>query len=166
MISWRDKMESEIIRETLRKCELFSGLSDEELNPIIELASVEEHEAGDTIYEQGNFGTKLYCLSKGQVSLLRRFRLSDGTITTFTVYILRETPIRRVMGCWCTLLGEEHIQMCSAKFDRPSKVVSMACSDLKKVLDKNPGIRTKILEKFILILRDRLENSYAALETL
>jgi CRP-like cAMP-binding protein len=159
-------MDSDIIRETFRKCELFAGLSDEELSPIIELASVEEHEAGDTIYEQGKFGTKLYCLSKGQVSLLRKFRLGDGATATSTVYILRETPLRRIMGCWCTLLGEEHIQMCAAKCDRPSKVVSMACSDLRKVFDKNPGIQTKILEKFVLILRDRLESSYAAMETL
>lgn len=159
-------MDSEVIRETLRKCEFFTGLSDEELSPIVELARVEEHKAGDTIYEQGKFGTKLYCLSKGRVSLLRRFRLSDGTTATSTVYILREPPLRRIMGCWCTLLGEEHIQMCYAKCDRPSKVVSMACSDLRKVFDKNPGVQTKILEKFILILRDRLESSYAAMETL
>jgi CRP-like cAMP-binding protein len=136
------------------------------LKPIVELARVEEYKAGDIIYEQGHFGTKLYCLSKGQVSLLRRIGLSDGTTATSTVYILRETRLRRIMGCWCTLLGEDHIQMCSAKCDKPSKVVSMACSDLKKAFDKNPGIQTKILEKFILILRDRLESSYAALETL
>jgi CRP-like cAMP-binding protein len=159
-------MDSKIIRETLRKCQLFTGLSDEELKPIVELARVEEYKAGDIIYEQGHFGRKLYCLSKGQVSLLRRIRLNDDMIGTSTVYILKETALRRLMGCWCTLVGEEHIQMCSAKCDKPSKVVSMACLDLKKVFDKNPGIRTKILEKFILILRDRLESSYAAMETL
>jgi CRP-like cAMP-binding protein len=159
-------MESEIIKETLRKCELFSGLSDEELNPIIELASVEEYKTGETIYKQGNLGTTLYVLSKGQVSLQRGRRLNEDTIASSTVYILRETPLRRIMGCWCTLLGEEHIQMCSAKCDRASKVVSMACSDLRKVFDKNPGIRIKTLEKFVIILRDRLESSYVALETL
>ena len=159
-------MESEIIRETLRKCELFSGLSDEELSLIVELASLEECKGGDTIYEQGKLGTRLFVLSKGQVSLLRRSRFNDDTIATSTVYILRETPLRRIMGCWCTLVGEQHIQMCSAKCDRPSKIVSMACSDLRKVFNENPGIRTKILEKFVLILRDRLESSYAAMETL
>jgi signal-transduction protein with cAMP-binding, CBS, and nucleotidyltransferase domain len=159
-------MQSEIISETLRKCQLFAGLSDEELNPIVELAKVEEYKKGDIIYEQGHFGTKLYCLSKGQVSLLRRIGLSDGTTATSTVYILRQTRRRRIMGCWCTLLGENHIQMCSAKCDKPSRVVSMACSDLSKVFHKNPGIQTKILEKFVLILRDRLESSYAAMETL
>ena len=159
-------MDSKVIRETLRKCVLFSGLSDEELSPIVKLACVEEYKAGETIYEQGYFGTKLYCLSKGQVSLQRRSRLNDDTIATSTVYILRETAHRRIMGCWCTLVGEEHTQMCSAKCDKPSEVISMACSDLRKVFDKNPGIRTKILEKFVLILRDRLESSYAAMETL
>jgi CRP-like cAMP-binding protein len=159
-------MDSDVIEAPLKKCELFTGLSDEELSPIIGLASLEEYKAGDTIYEQGDFGTKLYALSKGQVSLVRRYRLSDDTVATSTVYILRETALRRIMGCWSTLVSEEHIQMCSAKCDKPCKVVSMACSDLRKVFDKNPGIRTKILKKLVIILRDRLESSYAAMETL
>ena len=66
----------------------------------------------------------------------------------------------------CTLVGEQHVQMCSAKCDKPSKVISLGCSELREIIVKNSKIHTKILEKLILILRDRLENSYAAMETL
>ena len=80
-------METNIISETLKKCELFSGLSDEELSPFVASASVEEYKEGDIVYEQGNFGTKLYVLVKGQVSLIRRSSLAEKTTATSTVYM-------------------------------------------------------------------------------
>jgi len=32
------------------------------------------------------------------------------------------------------LVGEHHVQMCSAVCDKPTKVVSIRCSDLKEVI--------------------------------
>jgi len=63
-------------------------------------------------------------------------------------------------------VGEQHVQMCSAKCDKPSKVISLGCYDLREIIVNNSKIRIKILEKLVLILRDRLESSYAAMETL
>lgn len=159
-------MEAKVITDTLRKCELFSDLSDEELNSIAELGRVEKYDAGDTIYEQGGIGTKLYVLFKGQVSLHRRFKLDDTRMANTTVYVLRKNVHRRLMGCWCTLVGKQHTQMCSARCDKPSKLVSINCSGLREIIVENSNIRVKILERLVLILRDRLEVSYAAMETL
>ena len=50
--------------------------------------------------------------------------------------------------------------------DSTQPVVSISCSDLKEVLDKNPMIRVKILEKLVLLLRDRIGTSYRAIESL
>ena len=55
-------MEAKVITDTLRKCELFSDLSDEELSSIAELCRVEKYDAGDIIYEQNSLGIKLYVL--------------------------------------------------------------------------------------------------------
>jgi len=154
------------ITSTLRKCKLFNELTDEELSPIVKLGHVEEYKAGDTIYEQGSIGTNLYILSEGLVSLHRKFKLDDSRMTSTKVYVMRESPHRRLMGGWCTLVGEQHVQMCSAKCDKPSKVISLGCSDLQEIIVNNSKIRIKILETLVLILRDRLESSYAAMETL
>ena len=159
-------MKSKVIPNTLRKCELFSKLSDEELSSIVDAASVEEYEAGDIIYQQGTLGTKLYVLFKGEVSLLRKVKLDDSSDATTTVHILREGLHRSLMGSWCSLVGEEHVHMCSAKCHKRTKVVSIGCLDLWEIMAKNSNIRMKILEELVLILRDRLENSYAAMETL
>jgi CRP-like cAMP-binding protein len=159
-------MGSEAIKIILRKCELFSDLSEQELSSIAALGRIEEYEAGGLIYKRGALGTRLYVLSKGQVSLVRRIKLDDTRIADATVYILREHPLRRLMGCWCTLVGKQHIQMCSARCDKPSQVVSIGCTRLRELIVKNPNMRLRILEKLVLIMRERLESSYVAMETL
>jgi hypothetical protein len=159
-------MGSEAIKIILRKCELFSDLSDQELSSIAELGRIEEYEAGGLIYKRDTLGTRLYVLSKGQVSLRRRIKLDDTHIAHATVYVLRAHPLRRIMGCWCTLVGKQHIQMCSARCDKPSQVVSIGCTRLRELIVKNPNMHLKILEKLVLIMRERLESSYVAMETL
>ena len=154
------------IIETLKRCELFKDLSESELRTIAKSGSVEEFEAGQTIYEQGDVGAKLYILSKGQVSLDRKLTMGHTHMARATVYVLKETPRRRLLGGWCTLVGQQHVQMCSATCDKPTKMISIGCSEFREMIDKNPGMRLKVLEKLILILRDRIESSYTAMETL
>ena len=47
-------MDTDEIIAVLRKCGVFSGLSDVELNAIAELGKIEKFKAGDTIYLQGS----------------------------------------------------------------------------------------------------------------
>lgn len=154
------------IAEILSKCELFSDLSDKEIRSIAKLGSIEKFKAGETIYEQGSLETKIYILSEGQVSLERRVEIGNARTVNVTVFVLRERPNRRLMGCWCTLVGEQHIQMCSAVCGKQTKVVSLRCSDLREAMIKNSTIRIKILEKLVLLLRDRIDSSYGAIEAL
>ena len=159
-------MSIEEITETLRMCELFSELSDKELRSIAKLGSIEKFEAGEKIYEQSSIGTKLYILFKGHVALERRIDLGGVREANVTVFTLRERTNRRLMGGWCTLVGKQHVQMCSAVCEKPTQVISMRCSDLRETMIKDSTMRIKILEKLILLLRDRIYSSYGAIETL
>jgi CRP-like cAMP-binding protein len=159
-------MEADEVIKTFRKCELFGQLSEKELLSIANLGSIKKYEAGEIIYEQGVLGTKLYILSKGQASLYRRIDLGNARTADAAVFVLREKAQRRLMGGWCTLLGEQHVQMCTARCDKPSKIVSLDCSDLREIITTHPNIRLMILEKLVLILRDRIESSYGAMEAL
>ena len=71
-------MELEKIVETLIKCELFNHLNDDELQSIAKMGNIEEYNAGDEIFKQGNVGTKLYILSKGLISLYRNIQLGNN----------------------------------------------------------------------------------------
>jgi len=159
-------MSIEEITEILRMCELFSNLSDKELRSIAKLGRIEKFEAGERIYEQSSIGTKLYILFKGHVALERMVDLGGVRKANVTVFTLRERTNRRIMGGWCTLVGKQHVQMCSAICEKPTQVISMRCSDLRETMIKDSTIRIKILEKLILLLRDRIYSSYGAIETL
>jgi len=159
-------MSIEEITKTLRMCELFSELSDKELRSIAKLGRIEKFEAGEKIYEQSSIGTKLYILFKGHVALERRIDLGGVREANVTVFTLRERTNRRLMGGWCTLVGKQHVQMCSAVCEKPTQVISMRCSDLRETMIKDSTMRIKILEKLILLLRDRIYSSYGAIETL
>lgn len=156
----------EEITKILRMCELFFKLSDNELQSIVKLCQIEVFETGDKIYEQGSAGTKLYILASGRVALERKIDLGGSRKAKINVFALIEQANRRVMGSWYTLTGKQHIHMCSAICEKPTRVVSMYCSDLRNTMIGNSMIRIKILENLVLLLRDRILSSYEAIETL
>ena len=159
-------MKIEIIVETLKKCELFNHLTKDELHAIANMGKLEEYNAGDEIFQQGNVGNKLYVLSEGHISLYRKIHLANGRKGSTPVYEAREKPYRRLLGGWSAIIGERHVQMCTARCQSPSEVISLPTEDLKTFFRKDPEIYEKILERLVLLLKDRLESSYAAMETL
>ena len=159
-------MESEKIVEVLKKCELFNLFTDDELLSIAKMGKIEEYNTGDEIFKNGNIGTKLYILSEGRISLYRNIRLCNNKTGAITVYEARETPFRRLLGCWVSLIGEDHVLMCTARCEMPSRVISIPAEDLRVFLEKDIEIRVKFFEKLVLLLKDRLESSYASMQTL
>ena len=150
----------------LKMSDLFCELSDRELQSIAELCRIEDFEAGDEIYQQNSIGTKLYILAGGHVTLERKIDLGGARKAKINVFSLMERASRRVMGSWYPLIGKQHVHMCSAICEKPTKMVSVRCSDLRNTMVQDSMIRIKILEQLVLLLRDRILSSYEALETL
>jgi len=159
-------MRSEEVIQTLKKCGLFGDLSDEELSSIANLGRIEHFATGEIIYRQGDIVNKLYILSEGQVSLYRNFEIGPGRQADRIVYTLRESPSRRILGSWSSLGGEQYTHLCSAKCDKPTKVASFHCSELGDLISRNMNTRIKILEKLVILMRERLESSYSSMETI
>ena len=159
-------MNTDQVIEVLRKCGVFSGLSDRELRSIAKLGRCETFEAGDTIYSQGNSGTQLFVLCEGQVSLDRTIDLGGKRKAKVPVFVQRESPFRRLLGNWPALVGQEHVQMCTAKCHQPTTVISIPSSELNALIAEDPEMRAKVLEKLVLLLRDRIVSSYEAMEAM
>ena len=159
-------MDASEVLSTLQKCELFSGLSQAEIEAVSKSAAIEVFNAGEIVYEQGSIGDNLYILAKGQVSLERTVSIGRMGKANVTVFVQRETPSRRLMGSWSSLVGERHVQMCTAKCDQPTTLIRIPSSAFAKVVATLPQIRIKILEKLVIMLRERIASSYEALETL
>jgi len=159
-------MDTEKIAAIIKKCELFGDLSEQEVNTIADSAIIETYDAGQSIYEQGSVGNNFYILVDGQVSLQRNMPIGKTAKANVTVFVQRETPMRRLMGSWSALVGAEHRHMCTAKCDKPTTVIRIPSAALADIVGKNPELKIKLLEKLVMMLRDRIDSSYQALETL
>ena len=159
-------MQTGEIIETLNKCELFRHLDDGELNTLAGLCTLEQNRAGETIYNQGEIGNRLYILSSGQVTLHRSYLLHGSRSADVAVFVLRETDSRRLFGGWCALVGKDHSFMCSARCDRDSKLVVIDGASIRSFVVGKVDIRVKILEMLVVLLRGRLESSYDTFESI
>ena len=57
--------------EALRKSEVFSALSSEQLSKLAEVAQVTRHEPGETLTEEGAIGFRFYLILEGTASVER-----------------------------------------------------------------------------------------------
>jgi CRP-like cAMP-binding protein len=148
------------ITEYLRKCELFSRLSREEVENIAALGRLNTYEAGESILSQGDFGENLYIIAEGKVVLERSIDL--GTRRGSAVIGLLGKG--RALGCWSALLGEPHTLMSTARCRKPTKAVVIKGLALRKMMLADLELGFKVLERLCFILRDRIHSAFGAME--
>jgi len=148
------------IEGVLEKCEFFKGLDRTDIGKIAELCDSESYEAGEYVFQQGDFGDHLYIIASGHVFLERSMDLGSrkGSV------VIGALGRGRVLGCWSTLLGEPHFLMSSATCQKPTSVVSFRGSDLREMMLSNTALGLNVMEKFCFLLRDRIQAAYGALE--
>ena len=148
------------ITEYLRKCELFSKLTREEVENIASLGRLNTYQAGENILSQGDFGENLYVIAEGMVVLERSIDL--GTRRGSAVIGLLGKG--RALGCWSALLGEPHTLMSSARCRKPTKAVVIKGLALREMMLADLDLGFKALERLCFILRDRIHSAFGAME--
>ena len=72
----------------------------------------------------------------------------------------------RVLGCWSTLLDQPHNLMSTAICQKPTKVITIKGSDLRKIMTSNRELGFNVLERLCFLLRDRIQGAFGAMEKL
>jgi len=70
------------LKDELRSLFLFESLTDEQLDWLVDHGSVESHEAGAVVYEQGAVAECFFVLLEGEIQLEKRLDGSDVVLTT------------------------------------------------------------------------------------
>jgi signal transduction histidine kinase len=70
------------LKEELRGNFLFESLTDEQVDWLIERGTVEVHDAGTVVYDQGELADSFYVLLEGEVQLLKRLDGNDVVLST------------------------------------------------------------------------------------
>jgi aspartate ammonia-lyase len=65
-------MDKSIIKEFLKRIELFKGLSESKLDAITQKIIVENHKTGTMIFNENNIRQNLYIIYDGEVELFKR----------------------------------------------------------------------------------------------
>ena len=147
------------IAEALQRCEIFRTLSEEEMQPIAALGQIETYEAGEAVFTQGEYGSKLYVIKEGQVALQRMVNMG-GRQATLTIGLLGKG---RAMG-WSALLDPSNATA-SAVCQKPTQIISLEGNELRSMLEKEPRIGCKVLARLAYMLGDRLRSAYSAMDT-
>lgn len=148
------------IEQTLAGCEIFKGLDSDEIRTIANICQVKNYEIGDVVYQQGDFGEYLYIIAEGQVVLERTMNIGarEGKV------VLAILGKGRVFGCWSTLLNESHIMMLTPHCQKPSKIIVLQGSELRNLMTRDAQFGFNVMEKLCLLLRDRIQAAYGAME--
>jgi CRP/FNR family cyclic AMP-dependent transcriptional regulator len=153
-------MNSSEIEQALENCEFFKGLSPEEIRQIAGICDVRTCQAGDFLFQQGDFGEHLYIIVEGHVTLERSINIGTrkGNV------VIEALGKGRVLGCWSTLLAEPHFLMSSANCQRPSRILVMRGARLRQMMTAKPQLGFSVLERLCFLLRDRIQAAYGAME--
>ena len=153
-------MESAEIEEILASCELFKGLGQNEIRNIAKICRVNTFDQGAPIYEQGDFGEKIYIIANGQVVLERTVDMGsrEGRVVIATL------GRGRVFGCWSTLLEEAHIMMLRTFCQTPATILVLKGAELRKEMVSDTRFGFNVMERLCFLLRERIQSAYGAME--
>jgi signal-transduction protein with cAMP-binding, CBS, and nucleotidyltransferase domain len=148
------------IEQALAGCELFKGLDQSEIQNIAGICRVAAYEKEDLIYQQGDFGEHLYIIARGQVVLERSVDMGarKGQVVIATL------GKGRVFGCWSTLLNEPHIMMLRTFCQTPATILILEGAKLRDLMTRDARFGFNVMEKLCLLLRERIQSAYGAME--
>jgi len=157
-------MKSPEIVEGFKTCELFTALSDEEIEQLIAALAgaceIETYEAGDCIFEQGAYNSRLYIILDGQVLLKRSVNIGDRT-AMWPMGLLGKS---RAMGWPALLYGPRYVTV-SAVCQKPTRLISLEGTSLRSLLEKDVNVGFKVMDRLACLLGDRLRTAYSTMET-
>ena len=144
----------------LEGCEFFRNFGKKDLDKIVDLCRMDSHKAGEYVFQQGDLGEHLYIVAEGHVVLERSVDLGvrKGSV------MIEMLGNGRVFGCWSTLLAEPHHLMSSAACVKPTRLLVLRGSALRKIMLADFSFGFQMLERLCFLLRDRIQSAYGALE--
>ena len=140
----------------LKRCELFLGLDNNDLQRIADLPSCQEkaYKSQEVIFEAGEDAKHLYVLEEGQVNLVVKIPTDSSHLPEQTV--VRTITQGGIFG-WSALVPPHFLTM-SAISKEPSKIISISGNELRTLFDKDTRLGYEVMHSLIQIIGARLRN--------
>lgn len=141
---------SSAIRQNIRKIELFSNLSDDEIDILVKHAKIRSLVEDEPLFRQGDDSDFFVVIIDGRIEI--------------TKHTAKETPVSLASLTSGDTLGEmalfdQEARSASATATEPSTVFILSRSSFEQLVDQHPRCGTKLLRKFAVILCSHLRNT-------
>lgn len=142
-------------KQVLKECQVFSTLSDTELEKVAGLALEKQYEAGTTICQEGDSAEELLVIQEGKVALQMVLpKTPEQMSRRITVDLLSRNE---VIG-WSAIV-EPHTYTLTAVCLQEVKALSLNSNKLRWLLRDNPKIGFEVLEGLIKVIASRLHET-------
>ena len=153
-------MQPEEIFSALQNSKFFHNLADDHLRKVASLCREENYEVGDWVFKQGDYGEHLYLVIDGHIHLERSMSIGDRE-----GHVIIDTLGKgRTLGCWSALLGDPHILMSSAVCEKPSRVLRIKGTELRRMMEASVEFGFDMMERLCFLLRDRIQAAYGVMD--
>jgi CRP/FNR family transcriptional regulator len=143
--------------QDLATCELFGGLSEEELAQIAAITVHETYEPGDLICIEWEVADRLFVLRRGRVQLHIQLRSSlepNGELT------IEEVEPGKMFG-WSSLVKQRRFTA-SARALEPVELLTIEAEKLNTLFDQNPHLGFVVAKQLAEVIASRLRHTRAA----
>ncbi len=142
-------------KQVLRGCEVFSTLSEAELEKVASSALEKEYEAGTTIHREGDSAEELLVLEEGKVAVQMTLPKEQGQMSRrITVDVVTKNE---VVG-WSAIV-EPYTYTFTSVCLQKVKALSISGTKLRWLLRDNPKIGHEVLKELIKVVASRLNET-------
>ncbi len=139
----------------LRDCEVFSTLSDTELEQIESSASEKQYEAGVIIFEEGDSADELLVLQEGKIVLQMSLPTAQAQMDRrITVDIVTRNEVLN----WSAVV-EPHVYTLTAVCLQKSTVLSISAIKLRSLLQDKHHIGYAVMKGMVKVAASRLSDT-------
>jgi len=141
---------------TLKRCEVFVGLDDIDLQKIGQLQSWQRktYSSGDYLFRQDNMAKEFFILEEGEVNLL--LTIGTDTSNNATEIPVDNITIGDVFG-WSSLVAPHALTM-SAICVKPSTVLSVSGADLIALFDQDHTLGYEVMKGLVRVIGSRFRD--------
>jgi CRP-like cAMP-binding protein len=146
--------EDKLSIEDLRGVDIFTGLSDCELEPIAKTCSQRTYQEGERCVVQGETIDELRIVNGGKVAIEMRIEIPPYTQTISITNLTKGKVF-----AWSALV-EPHVPTASA---RCIQKVCIKASDLQRIFKGRPSVERVVMRNLVMVISCRLRDSRAQL---
>ncbi len=142
-------MTEKITVEQLSNFQLFSRLSEEEMESLIDLLETEKYKAGDFVFKENEEGSSMFLIVEGSVDIRKTIDEEKGTDKSLAIL-----PKGEFFGEMSLLTGES--RSASVKVVEKSLLVKISRRRFISLMSKNPKMAAMLLGGLVSFISVRL----------